>query len=344
MLGLIGALAISAPAYTEAGFFSGIVRFFTGEAEGATIDEDSSASATISFPLLGSQAGAPPLGESGYREPEEDGPSLPVSQDSALIGVRNPLGTMPPENQGEIAVYTVKLGDTPSSIAANFGISLNTLLWANNIKNSNSIKTGDELVILPVSGIKYEIKKGDTLESIAKKFKGDVGEIIGFNGLAVGEVLEIGTTIILPDGELEIERQIPSFGKSSTLSRLPEYIGYFLRPIIGGRNVRATKNNPHGLHGYNGVDLANGCGFPVAASAKGTVILTRSSGWNGGYGKYVVITHPNGAQTLYAHLSSIGVAVGQTLTQGFPVGFTGSTGNSTGCHVHFEIRGARNPF
>jgi len=110
-----------------------------------------------------------------------------------------------------------------------------------------------------------------------------------------------------------------------------------MRPIFGGRRSR-------GIHGYNGIDLADSCGSPVVTSAPGTVIILRSSGWNGGYGKYIVVTHPNGTQTLYAHLSSVLASVGQFVAQGSQIGNIGSTGNSTGCHVHFEIRGAKNPF
>jgi murein DD-endopeptidase MepM/ murein hydrolase activator NlpD len=94
----------------------------------------------------------------------------------------------------------------------------------------------------------------------------------------------------------------------------------------------------------NGIDLANSCGLPVAASAHGKVLIARTSGWNGGYGKYVVLAHSNGTQTLYAHLASIVVTPGQEIPRGVPIGSIGSTGNSTGCHVHFEIRGAKNPF
>ncbi|MDZ4286232.1 MAG: peptidoglycan DD-metalloendopeptidase family protein, partial [Candidatus Sungbacteria bacterium] len=268
---------------------------------------------------------------------------------------RNPNGVFDDGIHDEIVVYTVKSGDSPTGIAKRFGITLNTLLWANDLRNSGSIKVGDQLVILPVSGIQYHIKKNDTIESIARRFKPKdetdislvVADIMVFNGLAINEQLEVGSMIIIPDGEIVLSPAPSSPKPTGSLSRsmgLPEYIGYFLRPIIGGRNVRATKNNPHGLHGYNGVDLANGFGTSVMASAEGTVIRAKSTGWNGGYGKHIIITHPNGTQTLYAHLNSILVEVGQRIVQGASIGYLGSTGNSTGPHVHFEIRGAKNPF
>ena len=121
------------------------------------------------------------------------------------------------------------------------------------------------------------------------------------------------------------------------ISGLRDLRDYFLRPIIGGRRSR-------GIHGYNGVDLAEACGSAVLSSAEGSVIVARSSGWNGGYGKYIVVAHPNGTQTLYAHLKEILVDIGQRVPRGLRIGDVGSTGNSTGCHVHFEVRGAKNPF
>jgi len=193
---------------------------------------------------------------------------------------------------------------------------------------------GDELIILPVTGVKYEVKKGDTVSSIAKKFGADVLDILAFNNLAAGMELEAGTTIIIPDGEITPPTP-PVKLFTPTPSSAPS--GYYMRPIFGGRKSR-------GLHGYNGVDLAQSCGEAVLAAAEGTAIVVRPDGWNGGYGKYVVISHPNGTQTLYAHLSSILASQGQYVARGSQIARIGSTGNSTGCHLHFEVRGAPNPF
>lgn len=111
-----------------------------------------------------------------------------------------------------------------------------------------------------------------------------------------------------------------------------------MRPVSGG--VRTQ-----GIHGYNGVDLASAYGAPIYAAAAGEVIISHSDGgWNGGYGNYVVIRHDNGTQSLYAHNSSNAVSVGETVTQGQVIGYMGATGKATGTHLHFEIRGATNPF
>ena len=110
-----------------------------------------------------------------------------------------------------------------------------------------------------------------------------------------------------------------------------------MRPIAGGHRSQ-------GIHGHNGVDLAASVGTPIYASAAGTVIISKTGGYNGGYGNYIVIRHDNGTQTLYAHNTENYVGVGETVSQGQTIGTVGSTGRSTGAHVHFEVRGAKNPF
>ena len=117
----------------------------------------------------------------------------------------------------------------------------------------------------------------------------------------------------------------------------PDLGDYFLRPIAHGIVSQ-------GLHGYNAVDLAAPVGTPIMASAGGVVIISKVGGWNGGYGNYIVISHPNGTQSVYGHESRNYVSVGQTVTQGQIIGLVGKTGEATGPHLHFEIRRARNDF
>ncbi|KKT42031.1 hypothetical protein A3E06_00510 [Candidatus Giovannonibacteria bacterium RIFCSPHIGHO2_12_FULL_44_42] len=270
------------------------------------------------------------------------GVSMDFVEDSAILPVVGPLGSIADVDTyklDQITTYTVRAGDSVSEIAKMFGVSTNTIYWANDLKKGQVIKTGQVLVILPISGIQYEVKKGDTIKSLAKKFKSDEEEILAFNGLAPGGSLAVGETIIIPDAEVTILSVSGSFGSTARLRGAggPAIDGYYIRPILGGRKSQ-------GLHGFNGVDLANSCGTSVYASAGGTVLVARSQGWNGGYGEYVVIAHPNGTQTVYSHLSSVFVSVGQYTVQGTTIGTVGSTGNSTGCHLHFEVRGARNPF
>jgi len=238
---------------------------------------------------------------------------------------------------GEISVYIVRKGDTLGEIAKMFGVSTNTILWANNIK-ANAIKEGQELVILPISGVRHVVKSGDTLKTLATKYKADLEDILSYNDLASNAKIKAGDIIIIPDGVISATQVSRANTSGSQISKnYPVYEGYYLRPVVGGRKSQ-------GIHGRNGIDLATPKGTAILASADGKVIISRASGYNGGYGLYVVINHSNGTQTLYAHMSKNNVVSGQSVEQGQVIGAVGSTGRSTGPHLHFEIRGAKNPF
>jgi len=242
---------------------------------------------------------------------------------------------------GEISVYTVRPADTLSQTAEMFGVSAKTILWANDITNSDVIRPGDTLVILPITGVRHVVKDGDTIGGIAKKYDGDVDDILAYNQLSSADEISVGDTIVIPGGEIATPKRtyaaapVRTSGGSATVSGGGS--SGFVHPLPG-----AVKTQ--GIHGYNGVDLAAGVGTPIRAAAAGDVIVAKNSGWNGGYGLYVVVRHPNGTQTLYAHNSSNAVSVGQHVSAGQTVAYVGSTGRSTGSHVHFEVRGARNPF
>jgi len=258
--------------------------------------------------------------------------AVTLVDESAIVSEKGPFeGEGHKLGSDQISIYVVREGDTISEIAKMFDVSVNTIKWSNNL-SSSTLKVGSTLVILPVSGVKHTVVKGDTLAGIAKKYKGDVDEIASYNGLDKSEGLAVDTTIIIPDGEITA---ISSHLSGS--SGLKEYVGYFLRPIIGGHKTQ-------GLHGHNGVDLASNYGSNVLAAADGEVIVSRQDGWNGGYGNYIVVKHGNGTQTLYAHLSGNAVSVGQSVKQGQIIGQMGNSGKATGIHLHFEVRGAKNPF
>ncbi|MEA2715356.1 MAG: hypothetical protein QOG91_384 [Candidatus Parcubacteria bacterium] len=248
----------------------------------------------------------------------------------------------------EISIYTVRNGDTLSEIARMFNVSVNTIAWANDISRSQPLKAGQTLIILPVSGVNYTVKKGDTVKGIVAKYKGDLGEVLRFNDLSLSSSLSAGEIIIIPNGELSAAEQPAitsgprgrrTVGNEPLLEGLnwPALPGYFIRPIIGGIKTQ-------GLHGHNGIDLGAPVGTPIRAAAAGTVIIARAGGWNGGYGNFVAISHPNGTQTLYAHTLRNVVSAGEAVSQGQIIGYIGMTGLTTGPHVHFEIRGAANPF
>ena len=240
----------------------------------------------------------------------------------------------------QISVYVVHNGDTLSEVAKMFNVSANTIRWSNNIPKGGGLKVGQQLVILPVSGVQYTIKKGDTVNKIAKTYSADAGEIRDFNDIDDSS-MSVGDVIIIPNGEVTPTPVLTPIKKFIANILSPESPsassnGYFIRPAKGGET--------QGLHGHNGVDLSARGGLAVVAAASGKVMVSLDSGYNGGYGHYIVIQHPNGMQTLYGHLSANFVSAGDMVSQGQLIGNIGNTGRSTGPHLHFEVRGGVNPF
>lgn len=235
----------------------------------------------------------------------------------------------------EILEYTVQEGETLSVIAEKFGISLNTILWANNLSQNSVISPGQELTILPISGTMHLVKSGETVSYLAGVYEVDAEEIIEYNELSQNNKIVVGDLLIIPGGK---EPAKPVVRKQQQ-EQAPIASTYFICPIPKPCGIT------QGLHWYNAIDFSNGsCGEPVFASAGGTVQRT---GYHYIAGNYVRILHPNGVVTLYGHLSRILVSAGQRVYQGQIIGRVGNTGYTlgpTGCHVHFEVRGARNPF
>ena len=361
-----------------AGFFSSISGILGISADNAsadtvaTSDAITSASVTSSSSITG-QLSADVLNPATNSNPDPDtttaSTDIPVSDNAIMpeaASIANGTSTNPYLNT-EISVYTVRSGDTLSEIAKLFGVSVNTIIWANDLSSSPTLTQGETLVILPITGINYtftkaDIAKGNPLQSVVKKYAADINEVLEYNDITLSSVINVGDTIIIPDVEVgtpEISTNSssgskttkPWNGKGVPPERLwgapgeepahningPVYQNYYDLPL-------SCAIETQGLHGYNAVDLAAPKGTPILASAAGTVIISRMGGWNGGYGNYIVISHPNGTQTLYAHTSKDIVSTGEEVTQGQEIGLVGATGEATGPHVHFEIRGAWNPF
>ena len=240
--------------------------------------------------------------------------------------------------RSETIDYQVESGDTISSIALKFGVSTDTIKWANNLTNVNSVKPGDTLKILPVSGVAVTVKSGDTVQSLAKKYQTDAQAIVDFpfNDVPDDFSLKAGQNLVLPDGvPVEIAAPKPkpqpqylANGAASPTFNAPGGAS-FIWPTQGIITQYFAWYHP-------GDDIANRSAPVVAASDGGRVVV---AGWpdNYGYGNRVVIDHGNGYQSLYAHLSNIYVGVGQTVSRGQVIGQMGSTGRSTGTHLHFEI-------
>lgn len=252
------------------------------------------------------------------------------------------------KNPKAIATYTVQSGDNLIKIAAKFNITPSTIAWANNLQ-SDKIKPGVKLTILPVTGLIYKPQKDEDVASVAKKFKSDVATIANFNNLTTNQIIKVGQEIIIPDGVMVSVSSSPktkskiaksyktSKSKISTFLALPEDNNFLQRPLLTGRISQ-------GLHARNGIDIAAPCGTPIFSSAPGKINRAGSVGWNGGFGKNIVIYHNNGAQTVYGHLSKIYVKEGEYVPYNKIIGLVGNTGHSTGCHLHFETHGFKNPY
>lgn len=263
--------------------------------------------------------------------------SLPNSASGQTLGSLTGSGAGLAE-RNEIIEYTVETGDTLSSLAEKFGISLNTILWANNLKKGTPIKPDQKLIILPVSGVIYHVKKGDTLSQVVKTYKGKIDEVVAFNELADENDVFVGDILVIPNGVMPSPVQRPS----DDSSRIPLASSYFICPLSACRITQ-------GLHWYNAIDFGAKCGDHIYAAAAGTVQKVKF-GWNNGSGNYLTILHPNGIVSFYGHLSAALVSPGQSVSQGDTIGLVGGqpgtpgAGKSTGCHLHFTVIGARNPF
>ena len=255
-----------------------------------------------------------------------------VVDGDSLLNTNNPLSNVVPTREGAL-IYKVQRGDTLSRIAANFGISLNTLLWANENIQKTGLAPGKEIVVLPINGVLHHVQEGETLEGIASQYGISIRRILTANPAFTPSKIETVSSIIIPDA-----KPIQS-GRLTSLTDLPSLPGYFSIPTTGWNWGR--------LHIYNAVDIANACGTPIYAAAEGLVVESARNGWNFGYGNYVLVEHPNGTKSRYAHIEKNLVSVGDYVAKGDEIALIGNTGQThgpTGCHLHFEIYGARNPF
>ncbi len=248
-----------------------------------------------------------------------------------------------PPTRTRVEEYTVADGDTLGSIARQFGLRTETLLAANGLSARSLIRPGQVLKILPVDGIVYKIKKGDTVSKIAKTYDSDAEKILEMNGLSEGASLAVGDEIILPDGRL------PAPPPPKQPSRIASNIkDIFIPPPspdrTGGSGMiwptaarRISQYFGHWRRGsrHTGVDIAGPTGTAVYAANDGVVAV---SGWNsGGYGNMIIIDHGGGLFTRYGHASKLLVKAGDTVKKGDVIMLIGSTGNSTGPHLHFEV-------
>ncbi len=290
---------------------------------------------------------------------DDASPSANVSN-NALVPSTGPMGvsdgTTPDDSTGDqTSVYVVRQGDTVAGIAKLFGVTVNTVLAANDLTKGAKLTEGQVLLILPISGVEHTVTKGETLKSIAAHYKVDETDIAVYNGISEDTVLSVGDQLLIPGGDDMSDEGggTPSPSLGSSLSKdeqyyannpnIPDITNYFIDPVPTGHKTQ-------GLHGpgHRGIDIGVPVGTPIMAAASGTISLAHT-GWSGGYGNMVIINHPNGTKTLYAHMSKIIAHVGDQVTQGDIIGLSGGApgapgaGNSTGPHVHFEVFNAQNP-
>lgn len=275
-----------------------------------------------SAPILASAyPGGIPSGLKDFTPPSAVVSSLDLSE----YGVQTQISEKP---RDQIITYPVEKGDTLSKIAEKFGVSVDTIKWANDLKR-DGLSVGQELKIPPVTGVVHKVRGGETIYTIAKKYKTDPQKIVNFpfNDFADLDTfaLNVGQALVVPDGVMPeapaIIIPLPPVFAGGT--------GQFLWPAGG-----IITQYPVWYH--QALDIANSAAPGIAAADEGVVILAEYLRY--GYGEHVIISHSAGLSTLYAHLSEIYVKPGDRVARGQIIGKMGSSGRSTGAHLHFEVR------
>ena len=264
----------------------------------------------------------------------------PVLVDIALAPAAIPQTFVGRKPDHQLQVYRVERGDTPNGIADKFGIQATTLLGGNPqlSQESSLLQTGVDLLILPIDGVLHDVQPGDSLESISSQYSIPVENIIAYapNNLEFPYRLYPETQVLVPGAVREVFVWTPP-----TLESVRGQTGSGVAPLIVGTGtfiypVGSRNFSQYYWYGHPGIDIALPEGTAVVASDTGTVTF---AGWNiYGFGNLVVVNHGNGYETFYAHLSGISVVPGQIVYQGNVIGSTGNTGNSSGPHIHFEVR------
>ena len=247
-----------------------------------------------------------------YVIPEGRGGAAESSLDTALV------------ESLAVVSYTVKPGDTLSEISQRYKLNLDTLISYNNIRDARSLKEGLVMQIPNRNGLKHTVRRGEYLGGIAQKYDVALNSLLDYNNLD-SSVIQPGQDLFIPNARLS------SFERNRVLGHL------FVYPTGGRITSRfGTRNDPFtGVRRFhNGVDIANQAGTVIKAAMEGRVAMT---GYNSNYGKYIILTHPEGFQSLYGHLASFSVQKGQKVNQGQAIGKMGNTGYSTGSHLHFSI-------
>jgi len=245
----------------------------------------------------------------------------------------NPYTVIPQRPRLDVVTYTVQAGDTIQSIAGQFNLDPTTIMWANPAVEDapDLLRIGQEIIVLPIDGVYHRVEEGDTLASIAEAYDVEKRAIVTcqFNDLDwSNQEIGVGDALIVPGGEKPYEpRKVTAY--AGPVPEGARGTGAFQWPVLG------TITQGY-WYGHRAIDVGAPTGSAVLATDGGFVSF---AGWTDvGYGYLIVIDHANGFATYYAHLSNIYVAEGQQLRRGQVIGAVGNTGNSTGPHLHFEVR------
>jgi len=256
-----------------------------------------------------------------------------AEENIALVREAVPITLIPERPRIDIITHTVQSGDTLYGIAQKYKLNVETIMFANGLENNpDLLRLGQQLIILPVDGIYHTVKKGDTLDKIAKGYKVTAAAIVNYSWNKLdprNPAIAVGQKLIVPGGQKDLPVKQAQVYTGPVPAGAKRGTGRFIWPTQGYVTQGFKRYHP-------ALDIARAIGTPVLAADTGYVVV---AGWsNEGYGNYIVIDHGNGFQTLYGHLSKIFVKIGDTVGRGAVIGNMGSTGNSTGPHLHFEIR------
>ncbi len=389
---------VGLPDYAQASFFSGIVSKVLGTpALAAQVTPPPTTTNSQTVPLLQSSINPDLKNMTDDRAVPVTIVADALSTDSSLVGT----DSIDKEyaSSAEITTYTVQKGDTIGKVANKFGISKNTIIQSNDFLNSKGTLTvGQVLTILPVNGVAYTVKKGDTVTAIANKYNVSSDDILSYNNFTSASDIKAGDTVTIPGAtapiiaaktpdttviasktpvkpvqkpvnttpvvqkavqvqtpvvavQTQVQASLPSSGgeggdmteapagQSQNPSTATPASSGFIWPIPLG-----VGRISQGLHDDNAMDLAAPKGTPIYAPKDGTILLAHPTGYNGGYGLYVVINFNDGGQMLFGHMSKVAAVAGDSVKQGDIIGYVGTTGSSTGNHVHLSARGIKNPY
>lgn len=274
-------------------------------------------------------------GTDAESEDEEDQTLAFAQGGGSILKPNIPTTDVGDRAREQVEYYVVQAGDTVSTIAEQFDVSTNTILWENKLGESDYIKPGDKLTVLPMSGVSHQVKKDDTISSIAKKYDVEENEIIEYNKLASADAIAVDEILIIPGG------RAPEIVRPTTTNTVEKYFtGTAPPPARVDPSDKLLWPTPsHKINQYytwrhHGIDIDGDYSSPVYAADSGTIV---NVGWGTGYGLHVIIDHGGGKKTVYAHFSQAFVSAGQYVNKGDTLGMQGCTGWCTGTHLHFEV-------